>query len=261
MLTHDHLLQFFLLTSSSSCLVLPGSPVRTSCLATAARTPASSRTSVRSARRSLPAVTTCPNTPRFTAAPGPVGLSEPPCDPLSWPRNRRVHKQQQQQLAHHSSDRAALETPSVLLVRRTWRDVEDSFRRADCCSACPPSLTLLSSSLLRRCNAERKASSGKILLKVDTTWPSCTHTHTLTRTKQGKNRRGSSRRPSPNRSLHYGFCYSRRFPNENTVSTRFKSLSVGVWPTKPPPPHPALRPHQSGACPHQSAACLPTSSR
>lgn len=48
--------------------VLPaGSPARTSCPATAAPTPGSSRTSASSARRSLPAAITCPSTSKSTA--------------------------------------------------------------------------------------------------------------------------------------------------------------------------------------------------
>lgn len=48
--------------------VLPaGSPARTSCPATAAPTPESSHTSASSARRSLPAAITCPNTSKSTA--------------------------------------------------------------------------------------------------------------------------------------------------------------------------------------------------
>lgn len=66
-----------------SVLVSPGSPAPTNCLVTAALTRASSLTSAHCVRRSLPAATTSPNTQRSTAAPGPAGLSEPPCDTLS----------------------------------------------------------------------------------------------------------------------------------------------------------------------------------
>ncbi len=68
------------------CFVLPGSPDLTNCLVTAALTLASSHMSAHCARRSLPAVTIYPNTRRSTAAPGPAGLSEPPCDTLIKPK-------------------------------------------------------------------------------------------------------------------------------------------------------------------------------
>lgn len=54
-----------------------------SCLVTGAPTPGSSLTSALCVRRSLPAVTTSPNTPRCTAAPGLAESSELPSDPAS----------------------------------------------------------------------------------------------------------------------------------------------------------------------------------
>lgn len=67
-------------------LLSQGSLGLMSCPVTAALTPASSHTSVHFARRSSPAATTCPNTPRSTAAPGPAGLSEPRCDTFRTPK-------------------------------------------------------------------------------------------------------------------------------------------------------------------------------
>lgn len=54
-------------TSNVVCPPPAGSPARTSCPATAAPTPGSSRTSASSARRSLPAAITCPSTSKSTA--------------------------------------------------------------------------------------------------------------------------------------------------------------------------------------------------
>lgn len=108
------------LTSSSSCLLPQGSLVLTSCLATAALTLASSPTSVPSARRSSPAVTTCPNTPRFTAVPGPAGLSEPPCEPLKWPRTVVTPAGPTQFWPGHSGNSLRA------FGRRTWQDSSQS---------------------------------------------------------------------------------------------------------------------------------------
>lgn len=84
-------LLFTLFSLHPPAFLSSGSPGLTSCLVTAALTLASSRTSARCARRSSPAATTCPNTRRSTAAPGPAELSEPLCDTFSCPLNSDLH--------------------------------------------------------------------------------------------------------------------------------------------------------------------------
>ena len=69
-----------------TALVSTGSPDLTNSPVTVALTPASSHTSARCVKKSLPAATTYPNTRRSTVAPGPAGLSEPPCDTFNWPK-------------------------------------------------------------------------------------------------------------------------------------------------------------------------------
>ncbi|KAG9329878.1 hypothetical protein JZ751_028711 [Albula glossodonta] len=67
----------------------PGSPAQTNCRDTAALTQESSHTNVSSVRRSLLAVTTCPNTSKSIAFPGATEQRVPQTEPTT-PRNSQT---------------------------------------------------------------------------------------------------------------------------------------------------------------------------
>lgn len=75
----------FLMVILSSSVASPGSPDLMNCPVTVALTLASNRTSAQCVKKSLPAVTTYPNTQRSTVVPGQAGSSDPPCDAALWP--------------------------------------------------------------------------------------------------------------------------------------------------------------------------------
>lgn len=129
----------------------PGSLDLTSCLVTAGLTPESSRTSARCAIRSSPAVITCPNTLRSTAAPGPARLSDRPFDTFVRPQSRSpsglfvLHKQ--------NVSEESWELASVFLFSfcpLCCLSFTVSFQ--DACLSANPGKTCLDTHALKTCN-------------------------------------------------------------------------------------------------------------
>lgn len=155
----------------ASVLVSLGSPDLTNYPVTAALTPASSRTSVRCARRSSPAVTTYLNTRRSTVAPGPAGLSEPLCDTLSWPKPLPCTRPP----SYPDFDQAVEGgfQDSLRTFGASQAELSKEILRAGCCPLIVSSLSLLpavylSLSLLSSSSyTERTTTSGKSQLEVD----------------------------------------------------------------------------------------------
>lgn len=175
----------------------PGSLALMNCLATVALTPASNRTSARCAKRSLPAATTYPNTPRSTAAPGPAGSSGLPCDgPTSWPKPCLWTKLP----GLGSSPGVGTGSPSGLLVLR-----EQNLQRTSWSWQLPPTLPPIFS-LISLYNLSYPATSGK---NSWTSWLKHTGAHTDIKLKKKHKRRRplSPLLPSYQVLLKMGRCW------------------------------------------------------